>query len=167
MTTKLDFEQVIIHSFDDATGSLKVLTSAAAPTGTQPVSGSVSVTNFPATQAVSGAVTISNTVQTNEGSVFGNYNVSSVSIEASSGSYFEITSSTSSATIAIAVYDTTGASLSIATGSIGVETPILFTGPGDSGTYPKSISTGSRISIKSLEATAPGSGSNIIVRLIG
>ncbi len=188
MTTLLDADQVLIHSFDDTAQAIKVIGSFQPSTGTTPISGEVSlvpgtvvgvtgtttvagtvaVSNFPATQAVSGSMSVIGKVSITEGdSVFANYNIDSASIDAVTGSYTEIDGFTVQDMTQIAVYDTTGSNLEIATGDVDSETSVIYLGPGDSGTYPLQVASGSRLSIRSLDSTAPATGANIIIRLIG
>ncbi len=149
--TKLDYEQVIQNSFDEPNNALRV-------------TGNFSST---ATASITGVVSVTGEVLTDEDlDVFSNNNINSSGINSVTGNYLQIVASTASAIRQIAVYDTTGSSLSIAKGAASGEINILYTGPGDSGTYPVQVPAGSRISIRSLESTAPSTGANIIVRLI-
>jgi hypothetical protein len=142
----------------------------------QAVSGTLDIGNFPTTQAISGSVTVLNpvtqvgvtgTIDVSNSYVFKNVLVDSANIQAVTGSYFTVDASLAQEVKSIAVYDTIGVPMSLAVGPISSETNVLFLGPGDSGTYPVNISSGSRLSIRSLENNPPATGANIIVRLIG
>jgi outer membrane PBP1 activator LpoA protein len=133
---KLDADQVIKKSYDDAQEALKI----------------------------TGTVAVSNSVGQD---VIHSVEVDSADIEAVSGNYFEVVASTSATVSEIKVYDTTGATLELATGAAASEVTKIVVGPGSDQTFSVNIPAGTRVSIRSREVSAPGAGSNFIVNLIG
>lgn len=85
--------------------------------------------------------------------------VDSSSIQANSGSYFEVLTSAPQALKTILAFDTTGFFLSIGIGAAGVETEECILAPGNDQPVQVNIPAGTRVSIRSRETPAPTAGS--------
>lgn len=85
--------------------------------------------------------------------------VAGTSIAGSAGAFFEVVASTAATVKKVQVMDTTGAFIGVYTGAGGGEALKFIYGPGSDQTIEVSIASGTRISLRSMEASAPAGGS--------
>jgi hypothetical protein len=107
---------------------------------TQPISGSVSVSNFPST-----AHSLSTTVLASN-----NYSSTNVTTAA----YVQLIASTSVALTSICVSDTSGSIIKIATGAAASEVDKIYLQGGGTGCYDVAVPSGTRISLRALDVNA-------------
>lgn len=88
------------------------------------------------------------------------------SINGSGGAYYEVKSSLAGTVKQLVVYDTTGLAMNIAVGGSGSEVSEVILGPGVDGAISVNIPSGSRVTIKSAETSAPSSGS-VVINFLG
>lgn len=122
---------------------------------------SVNVGNFPATQPVSGtvAVTQSTSPWVVSSSVAGLSKVNLArnvytSTNVTTSAYVQLLASTADTTNQINIFDSSGQTLVLAVGGSGSEVDQIYITPGGNGTMNLGIPSGSRVSVKAVSATA-------------
>lgn len=124
---------------------------------TQPVSGTVSASNFPATAdtnvGASGASTLRGVdAGRSLTTVLGSNNYASTSV--TTAAYVQLIASTAAAVTRVYIQNTSSSILIMATGAGGAEVDRVYIGPGGSGVYDITIPASTRISMKALDSTA-------------
>lgn len=145
MTTLLDSNQVLQHSFDDDAQALKIVGTA---TG-----GKVDIT---ATSPI--PVTLSGSSNLD---ILASYNINYTNITTS---YYQVVASTTDAYSKIAIYETTGETIELALGGSGSEVVKMIIGPGNDQVVEIQIPAGSRIAVK---ASANATAGSLILNLLG
>ncbi len=125
---------------------------------TQPVSGTVTDSNFPATVDTNTGAATASTIRTTPAgqpitsSVIANNLYSSTNV--TTAAYVQLIASTANAVNTMCVSDSSGSIMIIATGGAGVEVNRLYLPGGGSGCFNVNVAASTRISLKALDATA-------------
>lgn len=139
MSTNLDYSQVLQGSYDEATESLKVKL-------VDPIPVEITATTPLEVQETFDKVATASFIPFS-------------SINANAGAWTQLIASTTAEIKIIHLFDTTGKYLQIGVGGSGSEVEECILGPGNDQPISVTIPSGSRISIRSREATAPSAGS--------
>ncbi len=148
MTTKLDYEQVIKHSYSEADEALRVLPV----TG---ISGSDSIT-------IAGISTSDSLNVKQTYSILDSVDTLFSDIQAATGSLTVVVTSLSDECVKILPYETTGSKIGLYTGPASGESLLFIIGPGQDNPVDCQIDSGTRITIRSMEDSAPEAGSLIL-----
>ena len=124
---------------------------------TQPVSGTVAVSNFPATVDVNAGAVSASTPRSVDGgrsltTVLANNAYASTNVTTSA--YVELIHSTSVALTRVAIWNTSGSIIKLATGAAASEVDKIYIGPGGTGVFDIAIPASTRISLEALDQTA-------------
>jgi hypothetical protein len=115
--------------------------------------------------AVTGTVTTTSTAAGLDSVAAPQY-IAAASIPAYGSAYLQLIASTSADIKQLHIFDTTGSFLVIGVGGVGVEVEEIIVGPGNDQPISVNIVSGSRISIKSREGSAPVAG-NVAINFLG
>jgi hypothetical protein len=136
----------------DAGGALKVDASGS----TQPISGTVTVSNLPTTVDTNSGANSASTLRVTEGSrtYADSFNKDYTSGNVTTGAWVELIASTAAAINLLCITDTSGQVMELGTGAAASETRVFLIAQGSSACIPLRIASGTRLSVRAVTASA-------------